>query len=214
VSGDAVVCSRKELYELVGECGDGAANKRVPAWLRGSPPAIIGRFVEAAILGDGWTQRGARTYATISKLLADDMQELFIKLGRTANIRPRPGKPWAIRGRSGVSQGQFHVSECRSSRQYLVKDGAERQEFIGQWVPYDGTVYCATVPNGTLICRRNGLAFIAGNCRAYARAAAAVAGLDRWQEVDWVAHERALSPSPPPPAPPAPRREPWLRRSR
>jgi phage terminase large subunit GpA-like protein len=34
-------------------------------------------------------------------------------------------------------------------------------------VPYDGMVYCATVPNGTLVCRRNGKVFIAGNCRDY-----------------------------------------------
>lgn len=52
------------------------------------------------------------------------------------------------------------------------------------------------------------------DCRAYARAAASLSGLDRWQEVDWAAHERALSPEPAPAPPAKPRREPWLRRSR
>jgi len=50
------------------------------------------------------------------------------------------------------------------------------------------------------------------DCRAYARAAAALAGLDRWQEVDFAAHERALSPNAPPLRPVPPRGEPWLHR--
>jgi phage terminase large subunit GpA-like protein len=49
------------------------------------------------------------------------------------------------------------------------------------------------------------------DCRSYARAAAALVGLDRWQEVDWAAHERAISPDAPPLRPP-PTRDPWIRR--
>jgi phage terminase large subunit GpA-like protein len=49
------------------------------------------------------------------------------------------------------------------------------------------------------------------DCRVYARAAASLVGLDRWQEVDWAAHERALSGEAPPPAPPRPRGG-WLSR--
>ena len=50
------------------------------------------------------------------------------------------------------------------------------------------------------------------DARVYARAAASLVGLDRWQEVDWAAHERALSPDQPPAPPARPRGEPWLRR--
>jgi len=52
------------------------------------------------------------------------------------------------------------------------------------------------------------------DCRVYARAAAAVIGLDRWRETDWTAHERALSPNAPPEPPPQPKREGWLNRHR
>lgn len=52
------------------------------------------------------------------------------------------------------------------------------------------------------------------DARVYARAAAQLVGMDRWQEVDWVAHERAFSPNPPPEPPPRPRRESWLHRHR
>ena len=67
--------------------------KHVPAWVRDAQPSVIARFVDAAVVGDGWIQRGHRAYATTSRRLADDMQELFIKLGRSATIRvvePRP----------------------------------------------------------------------------------------------------------------------------
>ena len=52
------------------------------------------------------------------------------------------------------------------------------------------------------------------DARVYARAAASLVGLDRWKEVDYLSHERALSPNTPLPQPPPPRREGWLRRSR
>lgn len=211
---DKFVTSSKALYEyLEREVGHGAENKRVPQWVKDAPPKVIARFVDAAILGDGWVQqkpghRPSRTYATVSRRLADDMQELFIKLGRTANIRIVPAKPWRIEGRSGSNtREQYHVSECKAPRQYLVRrgiKGVRKSEFIGAWRPYVGMVYCATVPNGTLICRRNGRAFIAGNCRVYARAAAALLGLDRFQESDWAALELAVGQAPKPPDEPPP----------
>lgn len=51
------------------------------------------------------------------------------------------------------------------------------------------------------------------DCRVYARAAAAVLGIDRWKEVDYAAHEAVLAPGGPPPRPPRPPRPAgWLRR--
>lgn len=171
----------KDLYTyLKAEAGCGVANKRVPQWIKDSPPSIIARFVDAAIMGDGWTQDGFRTYATVSSQLADGIQELFIKLGRGASLRRRPAKPWHIEGRSGPpGRDQFHVSELRGTRQYLTRNGKNNPGFIGRVVHYDGMVYCAEVANGTLVCRRRGLAFIAGNCRILARVGAAVLGIDR-----------------------------------
>jgi phage terminase large subunit GpA-like protein len=53
------------------------------------------------------------------------------------------------------------------------------------------------------------------DCRVYARAAAALVGIDRWQESDWSALERAVSRDPGSPASPRQRRERgWLNRHR
>lgn len=51
------------------------------------------------------------------------------------------------------------------------------------------------------------------DCRVYARAAAALSGLDRFAESDWTALEAAVSPEAPPPPAPRPR-ESWLHRHR
>jgi hypothetical protein len=181
------ICTSAQLYEAVMECGIGVANKRVPPWIKAATPAIIARFLESAILGDGWEQnapgqRGLRTYATVSKRLADDVQELFLKLGKASNIREV--QPHAIYGGRtlrvgraslfGVARKQYHVSECHLRKISLDGGGHGKREFIGKRVTYKGKVYCATVPNGTLIVRRNGRAFIAGNCRVYAMCAADV----------------------------------------
>ena len=171
------ICTSKQLFDAVQECGVGVASKQVPAWVKEARPAVIRRFLASAILGDGWVQtkpgqREHRTYATISRRLADDIQELFIKIGCSANLKVVLGKPWHMHGRSGSNaQVQYHVSECKAERVYLDGGGNGRRGYIGRTVQYSGMVYCATVPNGTLICRRRGKSFIAGNCRTYALAA-------------------------------------------
>ena len=52
------------------------------------------------------------------------------------------------------------------------------------------------------------------DCRVYARAAAALVGLDRFKDSDWAALERAISPNGPPPTAAPPTRDSWLRRRR
>ena len=172
---DRIVFTRQALYDYVGQCGDKAPNKRVPPWIKEASPQVIERFLDAAIAGDGWIHDGHRAYATVSRGLADDIQELFLKIGKTARIQERPAKPWNIEGRSGnTTLRQYHVHERRTQTISLrgkVKDG---YGLTVHPVEYDGHVYCATVPNGTLIVRRKGIPVVAGNCRVYALAAAMI----------------------------------------
>jgi hypothetical protein len=140
--------------------------KRVPSWIRCAPPHIIRRFLVGAILGDGHQRPdGARQYFTVSRGLADDIQELFLKIGRSASIIEKPAVPYLIRGRSGTNTVvQYHVNEWRTDGA-SVRDSRSRPTI--EAVPYEGEVYCATVPNGTLIVRRHGRPFITGNCVEY-----------------------------------------------
>jgi len=170
--------SSKQLYDFLLPCGKYQHERIVPNWIKQSSPEIIACFVNTMIEGDGWTQqrkrhhRISRVYATTSKRLADDMQELFIKLGKAATMRIVQPEKWEIEGRTGTNcKTQYHVYEKLASRSYLDGGGNRKREFIGKKVNYDDMVYCASVPNGTLIVRRNFKTFIAGNCWVYAFAA-------------------------------------------
>lgn len=156
--------SSKQLWEYLRPLGN-KYTKHAPQWVKDASPEVIERFLDAAIAGDGWTCEGTRTYCTVSKRLADDMQELFLKAGRSANIRIRAPQPCLLHGAkySNCVQ-QYHVTEWRTKGGLLRN--SSNDSYVGR-VHYSGMVYCATVPNGTLIVRRNGKPFICGNCLEY-----------------------------------------------
>ena len=176
-----ILIQSKQLFEALDEIGIGSHNKRVPKWVKDSSPEIIDTFLKSAIHGDGYIDgTGFREYYTTSRLLADDMQELFLKAGNSGNIRTVPAKPYNIRNRSSNNTvDQYHVSECKA-RAINLRDSRNRSLVGAQ--PYNGMVYCLTVPNGTLVCRRNGKAFIAGNCEVLALAAADLLGIRHWRK--------------------------------
>jgi len=156
-------CSSKQLWSYLAPLGD-CYSKRVPRWIMGADIETIRRFMIGAILGDGWIQHDSRHYSTASCGLADDIQEMFIKLGRSARVSVRPAKCWCIQGRSGLGRDHYVVNELIQPRAGLCNH--DRHPKFGP-VPYHGRVYCATVPNSTLIVRRNGRPLIAGNCLEY-----------------------------------------------
>jgi phage terminase large subunit GpA-like protein len=191
--GQRILVNSRQLFGLVDACydsgaGRGCYRKRVPAQIKAASPRIIARFVDGAIAGDGWTQcKGKsrfRTYATTSKLLADDMQELFIKLGCSSSISKKEASTYNIEGRFGLSQPQYWVSECKTPAALLRQSDNTP---IFRRVPYEGMVHCVSVPNGTLIARRSGKSFIVGNCRVYNMALAEYLGLSSLTKDEWAA---------------------------
>ncbi len=164
-SVNSYVTSCKWLWEYLSPLGD-TYSKVAPQWVKDSSPDIIEAFIRGAVAGDGWVQNGARSYCTVSKALADDMQELFIKSGISASLRL--GRPASDSARTPTGQSktvdQYWLTEWKTPHGYL-RDSANNPNFSTE--RYSGMVYCATVPNGTLIVRRNGKPMIAGNCLRY-----------------------------------------------
>jgi hypothetical protein len=190
--------SCKQLYDYIQrECAGLCHEKRVPQWIKDADKDVIAAFLDGAVAGDGWIQNGYRSYATTSKLLADDIAELFFKLGGSPSVTIRLTAGWSMHGRSGeVTLPQYHVRE-NNARKSAALDGKNRK-FMVKERDYCGMVYCATVPNGTLVVRRAGKMMIAGNCYVYARASASAAGLDRFEERHWRELEKQLGLAPPP----------------
>jgi phage terminase large subunit GpA-like protein len=160
--------TNKQLHDELSSLGD-AYTKRVPGWVRQAPQEIIRAFLDGAIAGDGWYQpcKHGRLafYCTVSPGLADDMQELFVKAGFACSIAVKPAKPYSIRGRSGTNTRPMHVIRARIKKHSGLRNASGAPTW--RRVPYSGMVYCATVPNGTLVVRRNGKAAICGNCEVY-----------------------------------------------
>jgi hypothetical protein len=121
-------------------------------------------FLDAYALGDGSRHKrgGQVTYSTTSPGLADDLQELLLKAGSFANVRKV-----SVAGTVMRARGKEHR---RKHDQYTL---GERRERNGFWIvkrkhirrqPYNGKVYCVSVPNQTIYVRRNGKPLWVSNC--------------------------------------------------
>lgn len=165
-------CSSKQLWHYLENCYQPGAEhhncytKIVPEWIKWADKETIRRFMVGAVAGDGNIQFGKRNYYTSSERLSGDIQELFIKLGVTASIHERhPVRGGCIRGRQVTGSCiNYRVLEKIRPIAYLG-DRANKPNFSR--VQYEGMVYCAAVPNQTLITRRNGRVMVSGNSLEY-----------------------------------------------
>jgi hypothetical protein len=119
------VISSKQLYDYITQTCPGLQDKRrVPQWIKDAGESVITAFVDAAVAGDGWRQKGCRSYATVSQGLADDMAELFLKLGGSPSVTRVQRDGWSIEGRRGDHVlPQFWVRENNRRRSAALDGG-------------------------------------------------------------------------------------------
>lgn len=130
-----------------------AHQKYVPRYIKNARKSVIEAFLFGYGSGDGTTRPNNLTYTTISKRLADDLQELALKVGWAASV--------AVRDRRGESHmiGEYecinmHVAyDVRISKQ---RQKAEISPEILYREAYRGKVYCVTVSSHIIYVRRNG----------------------------------------------------------
>lgn len=154
--GNGFSANCKYLWEMVHSLGT-TYTKYVPLWIKNLPPAYLRIFLDWAIKGDGCIRKdGIRLYFTTSPQLADDMQEIFQRAGKSARLTkkaPRGSAPWNIEAE-------------RCAPQYWLTE--KTRDFYGIHAKhvmieeYHGQVYCAELPNKTVYIRRNGKAFWCG----------------------------------------------------
>ena len=106
-----------------------------------------------------------------SRRMVDDLQELLLRIGKRGTIRERGPRRTVYEATGKVIESGpsfvLTVSEtdrlCIDRKKHIEKDH------------YKGFVYCATVPNGLLVTRRNGSVLISGNCWAHSTTGAIMA---------------------------------------
>jgi len=160
----------KSLYEFL-KPYEGALNKGIPEPLKAWSPAYQRVIIDAWLDGDGsFNPRGSREGNTISKRLADDMQEAALKSGESASIRIVDRRGETGRTLNGAPIRSNHVcyvvSFCATRNTPLVNHNGKKHD---SWEHYSGMIYCATVPNGMLYVRRNGKPCWSGNSHELVR---------------------------------------------
>lgn len=142
-----------------------SAEKYVPDYVKALSPRQLMLFLDAYLAGDGNIHKrsGQRSYYTVSKRMADDLQELLMKCGIVANIftRKNKGTKMTVRGRTYIrNHDGYFISERNVRKDYYV----DRRN-VSVVSGYSGMVHCVEVPHHTLLVRREGKPFFAGNCR-------------------------------------------------
>jgi len=157
------VCD-KDLFVQLSACyGSGALTKRVPEFVRNAPEPRIKQFLEGFTCGDGHITKSGRTFLyTSSPGMAGDLQELYFKIGIRASCSKRDPKDVTICGRFVPKENCapcYIVGPWKDKKKLSI----ERKDHLAS-EPYKGKVYCATVPNGTLVTRYKRTILISGNC--------------------------------------------------
>lgn len=144
----------KQLCSFLKQFGVRSWMKKTPDFIKKLPPEKIRLYLETLFKGDGHNlypnfTSGKGEYTTTSKMLADDVQELLLKLGI----------------QSTLSIGKIHGKNKRIS--YRVRPSIYKESWIKRVEKhhYNGKVYCCEVPNHIIMVRRNGKIHWNGNSR-------------------------------------------------
>ena len=158
-----------------------ASNKHVPPEIKGFSPDKLMIFLESYIEGDGhisnYDNRKTDRHVcwTSSIRLRDDLQEIALKVGWSANyyLATKKGEISVIEGRKIVANyDNWAVSFNRKQNTptaatvYNKWVSAKRNKPLSlkeDWVEYEGIVYCVEVPNHVIYIRRNGKPVWCGN---------------------------------------------------
>jgi hypothetical protein len=138
------------LYSL---CGNYSSHKRIDRSVLVLETKILKALFVGLMLGDG--AKSGKYYSTNSYKLANDFQELLLKIGMAGNIQKQ--KTTKIR--------QYECKPCYTitiNRYNLTP--RIRRPVLWNKREYNGRVYCVSVPNKIIFVRRNGKVHWTGNC--------------------------------------------------
>ncbi len=161
-TNNGFVITNKQLWSYLkqfGHCYDKFIPKEIKKLSKNQLQILFDWLIE----GDGHLRslRGVATkrqitYYTASKHLADDVQEIVMKLGWLATLTRRKGRKSSTKGREIISNYQYVVGIQQSTHYRLRKENIILEQ-------YKGKVYSCEVPNHTLFVRRNGKVSWSGN---------------------------------------------------
>lgn len=155
------VFSREVAEALFKDCGHGERNKRLPEWVFGMTKRKMDILLKSLLQGDGSKRKLVRDkntyiYHTTNSLLADDVQRLAFMCGYETS----KWGPYESSTSFGVaSMYQVHINKSPKTERMNNRENLKK-------VPVTNyRTVCFSVPNGTLVTRRNGKISLHGNCK-------------------------------------------------
>lgn len=147
IDGHHITATSKQLYEYLQALGK-SHEKFIPQDIKELSGKYLFILLMALLAGDGNKQsKNSWRYTTVSKRLANDVQEIAIKCGLAASL--------------SLDKQGFYRIYIGTTRTAQCNLGENRSE----WVDYDGMIYCVEVPNSTVMVRQNGHAYFSGNSK-------------------------------------------------
>lgn len=154
-------CNNKKLYLELKKIGK-SSEKYVPYYIKQLSTEQLLKFYNAIMLGDGSIKTSTngsikRTYYTSSKQLANDMQEILLKIGYAGDVHITDRRNKTKRG----YKYNYLEYAVRIKHHSLSPDPGVG--FVPVITKYDDKVYCVNVENHIVYVRRNGKAVWCGN---------------------------------------------------
>lgn len=146
---------------LIEDCGF-TNSKHIPRWVFSLSQRLMEVLFDALCGGDGTTRstsKQSKIYYTSLRKLADDVNELALHCGWETSVWG-PYENDTKLSHEGSAMYHVHVDKNAEQFQRFMRRTNVRREAVE-----DHRIVCFTVPNGTLITRRNGRVGIHGNCK-------------------------------------------------
>ncbi len=137
--------------------------KKIPDIIKVSSQKQINEFLK--FFGDQLhnPSHGRHFYSSSARLI-DDIQDLLLRVGKRGTIVNRGIRGGGTKKDGTKIQGKHDAFELHEHQEgNIVLQRIKRCPTI-EYDHYKGEVFCATVPNSTLVTRRNGRILISGNC--------------------------------------------------
>ena len=143
----------RQLFNYLEKYGR-RGNKKIPEFIFNLSPRQIKIFLDSFWLGDGWSHKGTKYYICSDSKMADQIQELLLKIGKFGTINmvdPTKRKEIPeINGQKIIAKKLvYQITEPKHKKAMIRKGRVERRE-------YNDFAYCLTVDNHIIYVRRNG----------------------------------------------------------
>ena len=155
----------KQLYHYLSQFSSDE-HRYLPNELKMLDKETLRLLLHALCKGDGHFNQGKISqYLTVSRRLADDIQEITLKCGYVATIKTVAERDRVIGSRKIPTHGHQYSNVLFTHRRKEQSNRYQKERY--SIINYSGHVHCVEVPNHVIYVRRFGKPFWCGNSTGF-----------------------------------------------